>query len=135
MEASDQPSKHFNDRLVAAARMLQADLAQIDLLNRRWDGSRIELIVRKYENLTIRLDASTNHRRPHLHIDYKKNHHAASYAIDTGERLAGEPTRYDKAIAKWILANQDDLNTTWYDLRQSSANDVIVASLNGSDFG
>ena len=114
--------------------MLQADLARIDLLNRKSGGFGIELIVLKYENLTIRLDANPNHGRPHLHIDYKKSHHVASYAIDTGERLAGQTTPYDKAVTKWILANQNDLKITWYDLRQTTANDVIVASLNGSAF-
>ena len=115
--------------------MLQDEMALIDLLNCESDGFRIGLIVKKYENLTIRLDANPNHRRPHLHIDYKKSHRVASYAIDTGERLAGKSTLYDKAVTNWILANQDDLNFTWYDLRQSTANDVIVASLKGSDFG
>jgi hypothetical protein len=49
------------------------------------------------------MDANRNHKRPHIHIDYKEEYHSASYAIDTGERLAGRlGTQYDQLVRRWI---------------------------------
>lgn len=68
---------------------LQESLAKIDrslaydML--RADGKMFYLLLCTLKNLKIRMDGNQNHRRPHIHIDYGKDYHSASYAIDTGE--------------------------------------------------
>ncbi|HEY5130065.1 MAG TPA: hypothetical protein VIJ35_22745 [Bradyrhizobium sp.] len=72
---------------------LQYRLGEIDLLTRpsRSGGKNlIEFLVVELEGIAIkiRMDGDRNHARPHIHIDYGKKRHAASYAIDNGERLS-----------------------------------------------
>jgi hypothetical protein len=44
------------------------------------------LLVTRLQGIRIRMDASKNHKRPHVHVDYGREYHTASYAIDSGER-------------------------------------------------
>jgi hypothetical protein len=46
------------------------------------------LLIKELLNMRLRIDGSKTHGRPHIHIDYGKNRHAASYAIDDGARLS-----------------------------------------------
>jgi len=47
-----------------------------------------------------------------------KTEHAASYAIDTLELLAGDmPQKYEKPILQWASRNQKSLLLTWNDLK------------------
>ena len=71
---------------------LQYRLGEIDLLTRpsRSGGKNlIEFLVVELEDIAIKIQmyGDRNHARPHIHIDYGKKRHAASYAIDNGERL------------------------------------------------
>jgi hypothetical protein len=51
---------------------------------------------------------------PHIHIDYGKQHHIASYAINNGKRIVGDLSRkYDEQIRDWILAHKAYLNEAW----------------------
>ncbi len=51
-----------------------------------------------------------NHDRPHVHI----NEHGASFAVDTGELLAGNcDNNTRRLIENWIARHRDDLNQLW----------------------
>jgi hypothetical protein len=53
------------------------------------------------------MDGNKNHKRPHVHIDYGEEYHTASYAIDNGERIAGElHGKYDQEVSAWIVKMQ-----------------------------
>jgi hypothetical protein len=70
---------------------LQDAFAMVDLFVRRTrDTAEMEILVKKLQSIRIRMDGNQNHKRPHVHIDYGNKYHAASYAIDTGERLVGD---------------------------------------------
>jgi hypothetical protein len=58
-----------------------------------------------------------NHDRPHFHIHYKTEH-AASYAIEPLELLAGDmPKKYEKSVRQWASRKQKSLHLTWNDLK------------------
>ena len=66
---------------------LQRKMAQIDMLigppDSTGDGGFMHLMVLALERMKIRMDGNKNHGRPHIHIDYGTERHAASYAIDS----------------------------------------------------
>jgi len=70
------------------------------------------LIVKVLQPIRIRIDGNKNHKRPHVHIDYGRQFHAASYAIDTGERIVGEGA-YDYEVYEWIDKNKPKLLQAW----------------------
>ena len=76
-------------------------------------GGRRYILARR-DPLRIRMYKETQHARPHIHIDYGKERHIASYALDTGVRLAGDlDRRYDKAISAWIARVKERLFNIW----------------------
>ena len=95
-----------------------------------------ELLLKANGTLKLRMDASNNHGRAHLHLDYGKVHHAASYAIDTGDLLAGRAHRqYDKPVREWISTNQESLMKIWRALQSGEIpGRKLIVELKGSDF-
>jgi hypothetical protein len=94
---------------------LQDRLAQADFIVAvcdKPDDGLARLIVKTLKPITIRMDANKNHKRPHVHIDYGKSYHVASYAIDTGERLVGDD-RFDREMSLWIGTCRPKLFQAW----------------------
>jgi hypothetical protein len=98
---------------------LQNSLATTDFNNAlsivcdRDDGRGVRpLLVKVLKQIRIKIDGSKNHSRPHLHIDYGHAYHAASYAIDNGERLVGKST-YDNEVCEWIAKHRPKLQQVW----------------------
>lgn len=117
------------------AKELQNALAQIDELytpRRPGKVGRLEVILLKPQDLKIRMDGCKNHGRAHLHIDYGKNLRMASYAVNTGEKLAGGVTPYDKKISEWIVKHRDDIMIVWTEMRASGLPEATVAKLYGT---
>jgi hypothetical protein len=71
------------------------------------------LIVKALQHIKIKIDGNKNHKRPHVHIDYGRQFHAASYAIDTGERLVGKLDKYDGEVGAWIRTHRPKLFQAW----------------------
>jgi hypothetical protein len=87
----------------------------------------IRFLVARLESLEIRMDANKNHGRGHVHIKYKKDGHAASYAINNGARLAGElPTFYDRIVQSWIIQHQRDLQALWDSTQRGKLDGAIL---------
>lgn len=128
--SAEQVEKRFH----RAMSELQNEMAMHDLLGAS-RGSRTlgaELLLIKQKKLALRMDGNKNHPRAHIHIDYHRDHHLASYAIDTGERLAGAGT-YDRVVTPWIGRHRADLMIVWNGIRGSGPDSVTVALLNQSD--
>jgi Domain of unknown function (DUF4160) len=86
-----------------------------------------KFLVARLDGLQIRMDADKNHGRGHVHIKYKKEGHAASYAIDDGSRLAGKlPTYYDRTVQSWIIKNQTELRSLWESAQRGVLDKVIL---------
>ena len=76
------------------------------------------------------MDGNKNHKRPHVHIDYGKERHVASYAIDTGERLVGHlDNKYDNKVRKWIDEKKLTLMQIWVQTQAGQNTDAIVCEL------
>lgn len=88
------------------------------------------LMVRDLLVVKIRMQGDLTHGRPHVHIEYGGNYHKASYAIDTGVRLAGGlDSKYDKTVRKWIERNRKKLDRSWRELTTGNNPKKLVAQL------
>jgi integrase len=109
--------------LEEAAKRLQYDLGVIDLLTRSSRSGRegyVELMVVRLAPLKIKIYPEDGpHKEPHVHIDYGKRPHQASYAIRTG-RLAFEHLR--------ARAQMDDFH--FHDLRHEGISRLFELGLN-----
>src|SRR5262245_13201259 len=85
----------------------------LSTLNERNDDRGVNYrLLKVLKQIKIKIEASKNHTRPHLHIDYAGAYHAASYAIDNGERLVGS-SRYDNDVREWIAKHRPKLQQVW----------------------
>jgi hypothetical protein len=102
---------------------LQDKLALIDLMSRPRRGNYSELLIKELLPLEVRMEQDKNHKRPHVHINYGKQKHVASYAIDNGERLVGDlSSKYDKVVTSWINENQARLLQIWTEMQAGNQN-------------
>ena len=112
------------------AENLQSGLARIDLLSRpsRPTGGFIEFLIAKRDNLKFKIYQEPGHNLPHIHIDYGKNPHAASYGIDPPVRLAGRLAKeQDRYVLTWLTENKTALLDLWDTLQ--AGNDPGAASI------
>lgn len=123
----------------AAAEVLQRDLAQLDMARLTIDMSRrparpfMELLVLRFEGIKIRMDGNKNHKRPHVHVDYGKEWHTASYAIDSGERLAGTlDPYYDKKVREFVMSTTNELLILWHKIDNGQNTGDILCELRSS---
>ncbi|MFF7859735.1 DUF4160 domain-containing protein [Pseudomonas monteilii] len=109
---------------------LQRDLAMVDMMSRPASRSGFtELLLLKMQPLKIRMEPD-HHARAHVHIDYGRALHTASFAVDTGERLVGQlPRKYDKEIAGWIEKNRPTLLQAWDEMKSGKDPRVTLADL------
>jgi Domain of unknown function (DUF4160) len=81
---------------------LQRLFAQKDLLTeprRSPKNDFMEILLVRRKNMSIKIYKEIGHHLPHIHIDYGKQHHVASYAIDSGLRIAGSLSpKYDSDL-------------------------------------
>ena len=65
-----------------------------------------------------------------MHIDYGKNRHSASFAINDGSVLAGHiDNKYMSVIKKWIEDNNSILQELWEDIQTGKNNNECLAKL------
>lgn len=112
----DLPS---DDPLVPNVSQLQQRLAVCEStsLGGSANEDASKLLIQRIGYIELRMNKEdTKHRRPHFHIEYKKEY-AASYAIDSFERLAGYmPRKYESPILSWAMEKQEDLKKKWESL-------------------
>jgi hypothetical protein len=115
---------------------LQDEFAMVDWFTRPGrPAGAFELMLKRHQAIRLRMDANRNHQRPHIHVDYGKDFHSASYAIDNGERLVGLLDRkYDRPVTQWIAAHRDELTQVWTELRLGQPSEAVIAELRGSSF-
>ena len=102
----------------------QKDIDELQLLFAvaDWESNKdrvfvTKAVVYKLQYIKLIILPDQNHKRPHFHLHYKTEH-AASYAIDTLELLAGDmPKKYEKPMLQWASRRQKSLQLTWNDLK------------------
>ena len=96
---------------------LQKDFAQVDLLttpSRSGRAGSISFLLLKRGDLKFKMYQEPGHSLPHIHIDYGRRKHAASYCIDPPNRLVGNLDRkYDRSVTEWISSRKDKLLAAW----------------------
>lgn len=116
---------------------LQRDLAEVDMITRpqrKGQFGLLEALLLKKDQIKLKMYQERGHGRPHFHVDYGSENHAASYAIDTGERLDGNlHTKYDKAVGSWTEKNRAPLLSIWDALQAGKPEQPFIASLSALD--
>ncbi|HEB4937259.1 DUF4160 domain-containing protein [Klebsiella quasipneumoniae subsp. similipneumoniae] len=114
---------------------LQRLFAQKDLLTekrRSSGGGSMEILLAKRQNMKIKIYQEKGHQRPHIHIDYGKQTHAASYAIQSGDRIEGDlPKKYDSDVSSWLGQNRDKILEIWNALQAGAPYEPLIAELAG----
>ncbi len=97
-------------------KILQSQLAHVDISKKSRSG--LELIVLRRQQITLRIQPDKNHARPHIHLDYGNEFHAASICIKSSDILAGNiPTKYRRVLQAWMSENRNALLKIWDDLK------------------
>ncbi|EFI3601863.1 DUF4160 domain-containing protein [Escherichia coli] len=114
---------------------LQKLFAQKDLLTekrRSSGGGFMEILLVKRQNMKIKIYQEKGHQLPHIHIDYGKQAHTASYAIQSGDRIEGDlPKKYDSDVSSWLGRNRDKILEIWNALQAGAPYEPLIAELTG----
>lgn len=114
---------------------LQRQLAQVDLLTGptpRRNKDALEFLLLKRGNLKFKMYQEPGHSLPHIHIDYSRESHVASYAIDPTARLVGTLDRkYDSMVIEWISSHKEKLLNLWAVAQVGSETSNLVIELAG----
>lgn len=114
---------------------LQRLFAQKDLLTEPRRPSRngfMEILLVKRKNMKIKIYQEKGHHLPHIHIDYGRQQHAASYAIETGVRIEGSlPKKYDSDVSSWLERNRDKVLEIWNALQSGTQHEPLLSELAG----
>ena len=109
--------------MIEELKKLQDDLALVDLMTREKRGGLLEVLLKDLQPLQMRMEQDKNHKMPHLHVSYGKNKHAASYGIQSGERIVGQlDNKYDRVVKNWITNNQTQLLQIWGEIQRGDNN-------------
>lgn len=91
---------------------LQDKFAFVDLMTKGGKEGLLEVLLKKMLPLEFRMEPDKH--APHIHINYGKEKHKASYRINDGVRVAGDlDNKYDKIVKDWIAKNQTTLEKIW----------------------
>lgn len=91
-------------------------------------------MVIRLERLKLKMYQEKGHSLPHLHVDYGRDHHVASYSIDPAARLEGTLHRkYDYPVFRWIESHKDKLLELWGTLQTGGTPDLLLAELSASE--
>lgn len=90
----------------------------------------IELLVARSGNIKVKIYQEKGHALPHVHIDYGKISHAASYSIDPPSRLKGDVERpIDAFVVAWLKKHKEHLLELWVKLQAGEAVDQLLLEL------
>ena len=103
--------------LTSELEALQNQLTQVDLITTPSRSSRagdISFLLLKRGDLKFKMYQEPGHGLPHIHIDYGRQNHVASYRIDPPSRLIGNlDGKYDRSVLDWISLRKEKLLETW----------------------
>jgi hypothetical protein len=93
---------------------LQDALAIADLFGDETDPTILRQLIMRFEHVKVQIYSEKGpHKRPHFHIEFKRQFRA-SYAIDTLERIIGYmPRRYEDRVLDWARSVQPQLTESW----------------------
>jgi len=91
-------------------------------------------LVRNLPSVSVRMDGTKNHGRPHVHVSVGKQQHVASLAIDSGELLVGRLKPYELREAQaWISSHKRALLNLWSEMQAGRPVDELICELQGKE--
>ena len=124
---------HKGVELTDVLKNLQSALANIDLITRPSSASSNrfpEFLVLKLENIKIKMYQEQKHSLPHIHIDYAKRIHVASFSINPATIIDGSiDKKYEKSITDWITTNKGMLLKIWAEAQSGGNPGSLIAEL------
>lgn len=116
--------------------ILQRKLAEIDLLTEPRRHTRTgfnEFLLIKLKDIKLKMYQEKGHAMPHIHIDYGKQYHVASFSVQGCSRIEGSlHSKYNKPIIAWITENSEMLLRIWNEAQTGGNSDCLVAQLAGN---
>jgi hypothetical protein len=93
---------------------LQEVLAKVDLsYSHKHTSDFTSLVLLRREHTRLIMKPEKNHKRPHFHIKYKREH-SSSYSIIPLAYMTGDlPKKYEKPILEWAEQRINSLIATW----------------------
>lgn len=90
----------------------------------------MELLLAKRKNMKIKIYQEKGHDLPHIHIDYGRQHHVASFAVESGVRIGGSLSKkYDNDVSSWLDRNREKVLEIWNSLQAGSPHEHLLAEL------
>lgn len=112
--------------MINKLKKLQDKFAEIDLLTKEDNERLFEILLKKLLPLGFRMEPD-HHGTPHIHINYGKEKHIASYRINDGVRVAGNlSNKYDKVVKDWISLNKTILQEIWTAMKNGIQKDYEI---------
>lgn len=111
---------------------LQIQMAWVDFHPDESDSSSdtTRLLLFKKDALKIKMYQETGHALPHIHIDYGRESHTASYSLDGPTRLAGTLSRkYERVVVDWITEHKAKLIELWETVRAGKDATLLLGDL------
>ena len=116
--------------------ILQREMAHVDLLTEKRQSASSgfnEFLLLKLNDIKLKMYQEQKHKLPHIHIDYGKQHHAASFSIEPPIRIDGTLNKkYDEPIESWLNTNKEILLAIWREAQSGRDTTILVAQLKGN---
>lgn len=90
----------------------------------------VELLVMRSNCIKVKIYQEKRHPLPHVHIDYGKINHAASYSIDPPACLEGKiKSVHDAFVIAWITKHRDSLLALWTRVQAGELMEPVLLEL------
>ena len=86
------------------------------------------------QNVKIKIYQESGHKMPHIHIDYGRRKHVASFSIETGERIIKGTLspKYDPDIRDWLSKHKDKVLTVLREMQAGRDPRSLIKELQGA---
>lgn len=110
------------EQLERALEALRRDIARagFDAMFQQFKKAGVRpYLVMRLGRIKIKMYQEPGHATPHVHIDFGRESHCASYAIDPIRVLAGSlPKAEDKLVRRWVVTHTPTLLSVWMALQK-----------------
>ncbi|WP_363799851.1 DUF4160 domain-containing protein [Lysobacter firmicutimachus] len=120
------------DEFTKFARELQYNLALSETDDRCEPHSQewVGLQIIRLRNLKVKMYQERGHSLPHLHVDYGREHHVASFGIDPPQLLEGKlDLELQFTVESWISRHKESLLALWDELQAGGCIGLLLAEI------
>ena len=114
-------------------KLLQHELALIDFYTpslHHTSPDSSEFLLLKLKEIKLKMYQERGHSMPHIHIDYGKQHHVASFSINPIAKIEGSlPKNYHDRIIIWITNHKEELLKIWIEAQKGGDPMELISEL------